>query len=204
MEIQLHLSKQPKVEHRYHKITKQYMGDQDLGKTLLVHQACIQLDEINTKTYPILLSQLNIMRPDVMIFIGDIESNLVLYYQEEAFGVWGCMTMTEEMKCTTSTIVICECAPLYQEGKTNGGVWILSHELAHFLFYYENFGINVYAESVHVVENKYRKCLEDRFTNSCEQYYVQIKVDGESYNLMNLDFIRSEHSSLQIPRYYVK
>jgi len=189
-------SSEVKRMEKYQKITEEYMKEQNLGRQLIVNQACIQMDEINANMYPILLAQLNVMRPDLMIFIGDLTSNLDLYYQEDAYGVWGCMSITSSMHCTTSAIVVCECAPMYREEKTNGGVWVLSHELAHFLFNYKNFGANVYADAVHVVEYNYRECLENGFTDSCDQYYIQKDVDGETFDLMNLDLIKSQYRSL--------
>lgn len=185
-----------KMMEKYQKITEEYMKEQNLGRKLIVNQACLQMDEINVNMYPLLLAQLNVMRPDLMIFIGDLTSNLELYYQEDAYGVWGCMSITKSMDCITSAIVVCECAPMYREEKTNGGMWILSHELAHFLFNYKNFGANVYADAVHVVEYNYRGCLENGFTDSCEQYYIQKDVDGVTYDLMNLDLIKSQYHSL--------
>ncbi len=185
-----------KMMEKYQKITEEYMKEQNLGQKLIVNQACLQMDEINANMYPLLLAELNVMKPELMIFIGDLTSNLELYYQEDAYGVWGCMSITKSMHCTTSAIVVCECAPLYREGNTNGGMWVLSHELAHFFFNYKNFGANVYADAVHVVEYNYRECLEEGFTDSCDQYYIQKEVDGETFDLMNLDLIKSEYRTL--------
>jgi len=185
-----------KMMEKYQKITEEYMKEQNLGRQLIVNQACLQMDEIDANKYPILLSQLNVMKPELMIFIGDLTSNLELYYQEDAYGVWGCMAITSSMHCTTSVIIVCECAPMYREGNTNGGVWVLSHELAHFLFNYKNFGVNVYADAVHVVEYNYRECLENGFTESCDQYYIQKEVDGETFDLMNLDLIKNQYRTL--------
>jgi len=185
-----------KMMEKYQKITEEYMKEQNLGRQLIVNQACLQMDEINANMYPLLLAQLNVMKPELMIFIGDLTSNLELYYQEDAYGVWGCMSITKSMHCTTSAIVVCECAPLYREGNTNGGMWVLSHELAHFLFNYKNFGANVYGDAVHVVEYHYRECLENGFTESCDQYYIQKEVDGETFDLMNLDLIKNHYRTL--------
>jgi hypothetical protein len=185
-----------KMMEKYQKITEEYLKEQNLGRKLIVNQACLQMNEINANMYPVLLAQLNVMRPDLMIFVGDLTSNLELYYQEDAYGVWGCMSITSSMQCLTSTIIVCECAPMYREDNTNGGMWVLSHELAHFLFNYKNFGANVYGDAVHVVEYNYRECLENGFTESCEQYYIQKEVDGVTYDLMNLDLIKNQYRTL--------
>ena len=127
-----------KMMDKYQQITEEFMKEQNVGRNVIVNEACLQMDEINANLYPLLLAQFNAMRPDLMIFVGDLTSNLDLYYEEEAYGVWGCMAFSSGMDCTTSVIVICECAPLFDdETDTNGGVWILSHELGHFLFNYK-------------------------------------------------------------------
>ncbi len=185
-----------KMMEKYEKITEEFMGVQNVGRKVVINEACLQMDEIDANLYPLLLAQFNVMRPDLMIFVGDLTSNLELYYEEEAFGVWGCMAFSSAMNCTTSVIIICECAPMYEEVDTNGGVWVLSHELGHFLFNYKNYGSNVYADAVHVVEYFYRECLDDGFTSDCNQYYITQEIDGKSYNLMNLELISSDYRTL--------
>lgn len=185
-----------KMMEKYQQITEEYMKEQNVGRKVIVNEACLQMNEIDASMYPLLLAQFNVMRPDLMVFVGDLTSNFDLYYEEEAYGVWACMAFSSGRDCTTSVIVICECAPLYDEVDTNGGVWVLSHELGHFLFNYKNYGPNVYADAVHVVEYFYRECLNDGFTSECEQYYTTKEIDGKSYNLMNLELINSDYRSL--------
>jgi len=185
-----------KMMEKYKIMTEELLKDQNVGRKIIVNTACLQMDTIDASMYPLLLAQFNIMRPDLMIFFGDLTSNLELYYQEDAYGVWGCMAITSGLDCTTSVIIICECAPMYDEIGTNGGAWILSHELAHFLFNYKNYGPNVYGDAVHVVEHYYRECLENGFADDCSKYYVTKNIDGHDYKLMNLQLIGSNYKTL--------
>ncbi|MBT4328273.1 MAG: hypothetical protein HOD60_15415, partial [Candidatus Nitrosopelagicus sp.] len=83
-----------KMMEKYQQITEEYMKEQNVGRKVIVNEACLQMNEIDASMYPLLLAQFNVMRPDLMIFVGDLTSNFDLYYEEEAYGVWACMAFS--------------------------------------------------------------------------------------------------------------
>lgn len=71
------------------------------------------------------------------------------------------------------TIIICDCPNF----KFSDPVWILSHELSHFITYYLGFDKSVVEDVIHARDNKYDTCVEIHYEQSCSGIKVHIRGD---------------------------
>lgn len=72
------------------------------------------------------------------------------------------------------TIIFCDCSNFYYSDP----VWILSHELSHFVLNYLDFNLAAAEEQIHVLDKKYDYCVEVAYDDSC--YSVKTTIKGIS------------------------
>jgi len=72
------------------------------------------------------------------------------------------------------TIIFCDCSNF----KYSDPVWILSHELSHFILYYKGFDLAIVEEVIHQLDEKFDFCTEIEHDLSC--YAVKMKMEGYS------------------------
>lgn len=74
------------------------------------------------------------------------------------------------------TIVFCDCPSF----RFSDPVWILSHELSHFILYYLGYDRSITEEHVHKLDMNYDYCVEEQYTQDCLP--IQKRVDtGSGY-----------------------
>jgi hypothetical protein len=61
------------------------------------------------------------------------------------------------------TIVFCDCPSF----RFSSPVWILSHELSHFILYYLGYDRSITEEHVHKLDMQYDYCVEEQYTTDC-------------------------------------
>jgi len=78
-------------------------------------------------------------------------------------------------------IVFCDC-PTFNYSNP---VWILSHELSHFVLYYVGYDESFIEDSVHFTDERYDECLEN-YDNTCKNNKTSIRMqtDSASYSVM--------------------
>ena len=69
-------------------------------------------------------------------------------------------------------IMVCDCSNFYYSDP----VWILSHELSHFVMYYRNYDMSVIEDLIHSNDDEYDKCI-DRNIN-CESYVTKLGIEA--------------------------
>jgi len=74
------------------------------------------------------------------------------------------------------TIILCDCSNF----KYSDPVWILSHELSHFILYYRGFDLAIVEKAIHVLDEKYDYCTEIKHDESC--YAVKTRMKGELHD----------------------
>jgi len=72
------------------------------------------------------------------------------------------------------TIILCDCSNF----KYSDPVWILSHELSHFILYYLGYDLSIVETEIHELDTKFDFCTEVKHDPSC--YAVKTKLDGDS------------------------
>jgi tetratricopeptide (TPR) repeat protein len=77
---------------------------------------------------------------------------------------------------TNHTVVICDCPNYYYSDP----VWILSHELSHFVLNYLGFDLDVVEQEIHKMDKKYDHCVEVSYDDSCS--LIKTKIEGQRHN----------------------
>jgi len=70
-------------------------------------------------------------------------------------------------------IIICDCSNFYYSSP----VWILSHEISHFVLYYNDFEMSVIEDLIHANDVKYDQCLED--STVCKSNAIKMQAGAE-------------------------
>ncbi len=78
-------------------------------------------------------------------------------------------------------IVFCDC-PTFNYSNP---VWILSHELSHFVLYYLDYDESIIEDLVHVTDERYDECLEN-YDSTCKnnETSIRMQTDSASYSVM--------------------
>ncbi|MCV0392944.1 MAG: hypothetical protein K5790_06585 [Nitrosopumilus sp.] len=76
-----------------------------------------------------------------------------------------------------NAIIICDCPNFYYSDP----VWILTHEMSHFILYFLEFDIAVIEDLVHVYDEKYDECRAD-YDDSCESFMTKLYVEHMAYS----------------------
>jgi len=77
-------------------------------------------------------------------------------------------------------ILICgDCPTFYYSNP----VWILSHELSHFVLFYKDYEMSVIEDLVHSFDKKYDKCMES-YDDSCKPSTTKLSGLGYDYSVM--------------------
>ena len=77
-----------------------------------------------------------------------------------------------------NVIVICDC-PNFEYSDP---VWILSHELSHFVLYYLGYDFEIVDDLVHSEDKKYDQCRE-KYVDSCKQVGTKLELDYYAYSV---------------------
>ncbi len=74
-------------------------------------------------------------------------------------------------------ILLCDCATFYYSDP----MWILSHELSHFVLYSLNFNTDIIETLVHANDKIYDACMKEYKTN-CANVIYKLRVDSMAYS----------------------
>jgi hypothetical protein len=74
-------------------------------------------------------------------------------------------------------ILLCDCATFHYSDP----VWILSHELSHFILHALNFNADIIEKLVHINDEKYDSCMKD-YNPHCSNVIHKLRVDSMAYS----------------------
>jgi len=164
---------------------------------------CMKLGDIKESTYPLILKELEVNRPNVIIVVGDIEANFESYYDFGAYGWWACLPVYDvgltsyTSSCGINIIVVCECDERYEDYH-EGGIWTLSHEIAHYMLFEQNYSSAIFADNVHWVESKYQSCRDNNSKeNECVNLYESFTGYNQNYDIMDIQYLKSSRNIIQ-------
>ena len=107
---------------------------------------------------------------------------LILVYDYEigrqelnANDLGGIYTHHGQDRTKNHVIIFCDCPNF----RFSDPVWILSHELSHFITYYLGFDRSVVEDRIHALDAKYDRCIEISYDQSCAG--VKTHVRGDHY-----------------------
>jgi hypothetical protein len=89
----------------------------------------------------------------------------------------GLFTHSGPNKSLNNAILICDCSNFYYSDP----VWILTHELSHFVLYFLEFDMSVIEDLVHESDDKYDQCRE-HYDPSCLTIQTKLTVDSMAYS----------------------
>jgi len=78
------------------------------------------------------------------------------------------------------TIIFCDCSNF----EYSDPVWILSHELSHFVLNYLGFNLDIVEGKIHELDQKFDICVEDTYDDSCSLIKTRIETDRASWVVM--------------------
>ena len=156
------------------------------------HQMTVKYDEItakylelygfeNTKYEP---QCMNHFRYDALYEMPQDLDLIVLVYSRNLGEVelndqkmGGLFTHSGPDRSINNAIIICDCPNFYYSDP----VWILTHELSHFVLYFLEFDMHVIEDLVHKYDDKYDQC-RIAYDDSCEEILTKIRVDKMAYS----------------------
>lgn len=156
------------------------------------YQSTLKYDEItekyfelydfeNTKREPLCMN--NYRFDATYEFPQDLDLIVLVYSRNigevELHGqnMGGVFTHTGPDRSFNNAIILCDCPNFYYSDP----VWILTHELSHFVLYYLEFDMNVIEGLVHTYDEKYDQCREN-YIDGCESYLTKLRVDQMAYS----------------------
>ena len=135
----------------------------------------------NTKYDPLCV---NNDRYDAMYEMPDDLDLLVLVYSRNVGEVelhsekmGGLFMHSGSDKKFNNAIIICDCANFYYSDP----VWILTHEISHFVLYFLEFDIPVIEDLVHEYDDKYDECRSN-YDDSCASIFTKLYVEPMAYS----------------------
>ena len=80
-------------------------------------------------------------------------------------------------KFSNHAIIMCDCPNFYYSDP----VWILTHEMSHFILYYLEYDYSIIEGLVHAYDEKYDKCRQS-YTEDCADIITKLRVDDMAYS----------------------
>ena len=78
------------------------------------------------------------------------------------------------------TIIFCDC-PNFEYSDP---VWILSHELSHFVLNYLGFDLDITEDNIHELDQKFDNCVEVSYDDSCLSVKTRMETDRATWVVM--------------------
>jgi len=132
----------------------------------------------NTKYEPICISQEKYLSDyevphdlDLIILVYDRELGEQQLHSQKMGGLY---SHTGSDRNYNHVIILCDCSNFYYSDP----VWILSHELAHFILYYRNYEMSVIEDLIHANDAEYDKCIKGG--SVCDSIVKKISIDSSS------------------------
>lgn len=188
----------------YTDATSHYLKKFNPSFNEIMESQCMKIEQIDTSTYPLILRDLGINRPDLLIFIGNVKVNDELVIEDHAVGVWACAVWESSyVGCLSSILVICtDCSDLdlFHVGtEKEFGVWTLSHELSHYLLNLKKYSPNIYADGVHNLQTLYDNCILNNQIKNCSKLYEIQYVKDKPFRVMDINYIVNHWREIQNP-----
>ncbi len=114
---------------------------------------------------------------DLLILVFDEEKGISELHTHNAGGVY--IHHGNDLS-TNHNIIICDCPNF----KYSDSVWILSHELSHFVLNYLGFVLDEVEEEIHGIDYKFDRCVEEKYTELCSTIKTRIETERSFWTVM--------------------
>jgi hypothetical protein len=158
------------MTERYNEITQSYFGLYQLENTNF-KPICMTEKKYNTEFGPSADLDLLIVVYDRNKGRAELHSNDIGGFYSHIGREW----------THNHTIVFCDC-PNFKFSDPN---WILTHELSHFILYYQGFDSKIVEDHVHDLDAKYDYCVEEEYDEAkCSPVKTRMDTDSHAWTVM--------------------
>lgn len=114
---------------------------------------------------------------DLLILVFDKEKGMAELHTHNTGGVY----IHQGNDLTTNhNIIICDCPNF----KYSDPVWILSHELSHFVLNYLGFDLDVVDKEIHGIDYKFDRCVEGEYDSLCSTIKTRVETYRAFWTVM--------------------
>jgi len=107
---------------------------------------------------------------DLIILVYDRELGRADLHSQNSGGIY--FHQGEDLS-RNHMIIICDCSNFYYSDP----VWILSHELSHFVLNYLGFDMKIVEDEIHELDYKFDVCVEVSYDDSCASVKYRMMTD---------------------------
>jgi len=108
---------------------------------------------------------------DLIILVYEKQLGEKVLHSQKMGGLY---SHTGSDRSFNHVIMICDCATFYYSDP----VWILSHELSHFVLSYRNYEMSVIEDLIHTNDEQYDQCIEQGL--NCEDFIAKLEIESLS------------------------
>ena len=114
---------------------------------------------------------------DLLILVYDRDKGRVELHAHNTGGLY--IHQGNDLS-TNHTVIICDCPNF----KYSDPVWILSHELSHFVLNYLGFDLDIVEKEIHGLDYKFDSCVEGAYDNLCSSIKTTIDTQRSDWVVM--------------------
>jgi hypothetical protein len=114
---------------------------------------------------------------DLIILVFDKDKGITDLHTHNTGGIY--MHQGNDLS-TNHSVIICDCPNF----KYSDPVWILSHELSHFVLNYLGFDLKLVEEEIHGLDYKFDSCVEGVYDNLCSTIKTRIETSRADVTVM--------------------
>ncbi len=154
---------------KYNEITQEYLNLYKLFHGSYQPECFTEDDFIEEYTKPYDL--------DLLILVFDKEKGIADLHAHNTGGVY--IHQGNDLS-TNHNIIICDCPNF----KYSDPVWILSHELSHFVLNYLGFDLDEVEDEIHDIDYKFDRCVEEEYDSLCSTIKTRIETSRAFWTVM--------------------
>jgi len=154
---------------KYNEITREYLDLYKLFHGSYQPECFTEDDFIEEYTKPYDL--------DLLILVFDKEKGMADLHTYNTGGLY--IHQGNDLS-TNHNIIICDCPNF----KYSDPVWILSHELSHFVLNYLDFDLDEVEETIHGIDYKFDSCVEGEYSSLCSTVKTKIQTSRAFWTVM--------------------
>ena len=114
---------------------------------------------------------------DLVILVFDKDKGITDLHTHNTGGIY--MHRGNDLS-TNHTVIICDCPNF----KYSDPVWILSHELSHFVLNYLGFDLKLVEEKIHGLDYKFDSCVEGAYDDLCSTIKTRVETSSAYWTVM--------------------
>ena len=154
---------------KYHDISEKYLELYQLQNKGYPPQCMTEFEYLTEYEKPLDL--------DLLILVYDRQLGRAELHSQNTGGIY--IHQGDDL-FRSHTIIFCDCSNF----EYSDPVWILSHELSHFVLNYLGFNLDIVEGKIHELDQKFDICVEDTYDDSCSLIKTRIKTDSASWVVM--------------------